>query len=116
METLRGIVIVLHLAGFALLFGAWAVEALSRRDRMAPLMHWGMAVALASGLALAAPWGLSGDPNYMKIGIKLIVLLIIGALLGIGAARQRRDKPDPAPLFWSVGLLTLANATIAVLV
>lgn len=116
MELLRDIVIVLHLIGFALLFGSWAVEALARRIRITSAMHIGLTVALVSGLALAAPWGLDGDLNYMKIGIKLIVLIAIGAVLGIGAARQKREGSVPPALFWSAGLLTLVNATIAVLV
>lgn len=114
MEIIRGIVIVLHLVGFALLLGAWAVEVTGRRLSITPLMHWGMTVALVTGLALAAPWGLSGPPNYMKIGFKLIILLVIAALLGIGSARQRRGKAMGA-FFWPIGPLVLANATIAVL-
>ncbi len=115
MEIIRGIVIVLHLVGFALLIGPWLVEALSRRMEITSLMQWGMALALVTGLALAAPWGVSGTPNYMKIGIKLIVLLIIAALLGIGAARQRSGK-TAGIFFWPLSALVLANATIAVLV
>jgi hypothetical protein len=116
MELLRDIVIVLHLIGFALLFGSWAVEALARRIRITSAMHIGLTVALVSGLALAAPWGLDGDPNYMKIGIKLVVLVVIGAVLGMGAAKQKREGSVPPAFFWAAGLLTLVNATIAVLV
>lgn len=115
MELLRDIVIVLHLTGFALLFGSWAVEALARRIRITSTMHLGLTVALVSGLALAAPWGLDGDLNYMKIGVKLVVLIATGAVLGIGAAKQKREGTVPAALFWTAGLLTLVNATIAVL-
>ena len=46
---------------------------------------------------------------------KLIVLLIIGALLGIGTARQKREDKVPDAMFWLVGILTLVNAGIAVL-
>ncbi|MGP5386953.1 Fe-S protein [Brachybacterium tyrofermentans] len=116
METVRGIVVLLHLVGFALLLGAWAVEAVARRSRITPMMQWGMTIALVTGLALAAPWGLDHELNYMKIGIKLAVLLVIAALLGTGGARQRRDKPVSVALFWSIGVLTIVNAAIAVLV
>ncbi|HJC83976.1 MAG TPA: Fe-S protein [Candidatus Corynebacterium faecigallinarum] len=117
MEIVRDIVIVFHLISFALLFGAWLVEAIARRVRITRAMHWGLAAALVTGLALAAPWGLGdGELNYMKIGIKLVVLLAIGAVLGIGAARQKRDGAVPPVLFWVAGALTLANVTIAVLV
>ncbi|GAA1486864.1 MULTISPECIES: Fe-S protein [Micrococcales] len=116
MEALRGIVIVLHLISFAMLFGAWFAELLSKRQRVTGLMQWGLVAALVTGMALAAPWGLDGDLNYMKIGVKLVVLVMIGALLGIGGARHRRKKPNSSILFWSIGLLTLLNTGIAVLV
>lgn len=115
METLRAIVLVLHLVGFATLFGAWVVEAFGKRG-LNRVMDWGLALAAVAGLALAAPWGTDADFNYTKIAIKLVVLLVIGALLGIGRARQRKsaDGTVPAAIFWLVGILTLANATIAV--
>lgn len=116
MEILRGIVIIAHFVGFALLFGAWAVEAFNRRLRISTVMQWGMALALLTGLILAAPWALSGPLNYTKIGIKLVVLITIGAALGIAAAKQKRNQDVPAALFWAIGGLTLVNAAIAVLV
>ncbi|GAB3146627.1 hypothetical protein GCM10027058_04540 [Microbacterium neimengense] len=115
MEILRHIVVLVHLVGFAILFGAWVVEAASRRIRVTRLMSLGMTIAAVAGLALAAPWGIDYQLNYVKIGVKIVVLLIIGALLGIGAARQRRTDSLPAAIFWPIGILTLANAAIAVI-
>jgi len=115
MEFLRHAVVLVHLVGFAILFGAWVVEAAARRVRVTPLMNYALAISLVSGLALAAPWGLDHDLNYAKIGVKLLVLLVIGALLGIGSARQKRGADLPAAVFWLVGILTLLNAALAVL-
>ncbi|MGX1701201.1 Fe-S protein [Microbacterium sp. NPDC055357] len=116
METLRLIVLFLHITGFALIFGGWAVEAFSRRFQINRVMNIGLILAALAGLALAAPWGLSYDLNYTKIGIKLVVLLVVGALVGIGGARARKGKGSVAPgLFWAIGILTLANAAIAVI-
>ncbi len=114
MEILRHAVVLVHLVGFAVLFGSWAVEAIGER-RITRIMTWGMTIAAVAGLALAAPWGVDGELNYAKIGTKLVILLVIGALLGIGTGRQRRTGAAPAPLFWLIGILTLANAGIAVL-
>ena len=53
--------------------------------------------------------------NYTKLGVKLVVLLAIGALLGIGTGRQRKSGSVPPALFWSIGILTFLNAALAVL-
>lgn len=115
METLRHVVVFIHLIGFALLFGAWAVEAYTRRFGVTPLQHIGLTIAAIAGLALAAPWGISYDLNYAKIGTKLVILLIIGALLGIGQGRQRKTGSVPPAVFWLIGILTAVNAAIAVI-
>ncbi|MFC6326595.1 Fe-S protein [Microbacterium koreense] len=116
MEILRHIVVFVHITGFALLFGGWAVEAFSRRFRINTVMNWGLVIAAVAGLALAAPWGISYDLNYAKIGTKLVVLLAIGALMGIGGARARKGDGTVAPgLFWTIGILTLLNAGLAVI-
>lgn len=115
METLRLIVVFVHLIGFAVLFGAWAAQAFGGERRITRIMDWGLAIAGVAGLALAAPWGISYDLNYVKIGVKLVVLLVIGAMLGIGAARQKRGEAVPSGVFWLIGLLTLANAGMGML-
>lgn len=115
METLRAVVVLVHLVGFAVLFGSWAVQAFGGKREMTRLMNTGLAIAAVAGLALAAPWGITGELNYMKIGIKLVILLVIGALIGIGTARQKRGAAVAPAIFWLVGILTLANAAIAVI-
>jgi len=115
MELLRHLVVLIHLVGFAVLFGAWVVELFNGKRGITRLMHWGLAIAGVAGLALAAPWGIEYDLNYAKIGTKLVILIVIGALLGIGAGRQRKTGSVPAGIFWSIGILTFANAAIAVL-
>ncbi|EZP26110.1 hypothetical protein [Microbacterium oleivorans] len=114
MEILRSIVVLVHLVGFATLFGAWMVELVGQR-RVTRIMHWGLGIALVAGLALSAPWGLDHDLNYAKIGIKLVVLVLIGGLLGAGAGRLRKSGSVPAGIFWPIGILTLLNAGLAVI-
>ena len=115
METLRAIVVFIHLLGFATLFGAWAVQAFGGKRQFTGLMSVGITIAGVAGLALAAPWGLpaGASMNFAKIGTKLVILLIIGALLGIGSARQKRGQGVPPVMFWAVGVLTAVNAGIA---
>ncbi|TDN87815.1 Fe-S protein [Microbacterium sp. BK668] len=115
MEFLRHVVLLVHLVGFAILFGAWVVEVVNRRHHVTRLMEWGLAIAGVAGLILAAPWGIEYDLNYAKIGLKLVILVVIGALLGIGRGRQKKTGAVPPAIFWSIGILTFANAAIAVL-
>ncbi|MFT4210237.1 MAG: Fe-S protein [Microbacterium sp.] len=115
MEILRSVVVLVHITGFAILFGSWLVEAVARRVRVTRLMTVGMTIAAVAGLALAAPWGISYDLDYVKLGVKLVILLVIAALLGIGSARQRRAGGLSPVIFWLIGILTLANAAIAVI-
>lgn len=114
MDILREIIVIVHLIGFATLFGGWVVELFGKR-RISKVMQWGLVIALIAGVILAAPFGMDGDPNYAKLGTKLVIVIVIGALLGIGGARQRRTDRVPPALFWPVGILALANACIAIL-
>jgi hypothetical protein len=115
LEVLRHIVVLVHLSGFAILFGAWAVEVYNRRVQVTPLMNIGLGIAAVAGLILAAPWGIDYELNYAKLGVKLVILLIIGALLGAGMSRQRKGGKVAPAVFWSIGILTLLNAAIALI-
>jgi uncharacterized membrane protein YfcA len=116
MELLRNVVVLLHLIGFAVLFGAWVADGAAKRFRFTPVMNYGLLISFLTGVALAAPWPAGVVLNYPKIGVKLAIVVILGALLGIGLARQRRsDAPVARPVFVSVGVLALAAAGIAVL-
>lgn len=117
MEILRHILVVVHLVGFAMLFGGWAAQAFAGHKGVTKVMNIGLVVATVAGLALAAPWGLAEwqTLNYAKIGVKLAILLVIGAFMGISQAKSKRHEAVPPVLFWGIGVLTLANAAIAVL-
>src|SRR3954453_616304 len=116
MEILRHVVVFIHLVGFATLFASWAVQAFNGKREFTRLMSIGMVIAAVAGLVLAAPWGLAegSELNTTKLAVKLVVLLIIGALLGIGTSKQRKTGSLAPALFWLVGILTLVNAAIAV--
>ena len=116
MELLRNVVVLVHIVGFAVTFGAWVAEAAARRFRTTRVMDYGLLISLLTGLALAAPWPAGIVLNYPKIGVKLAILVVLGGVLGMGNARQRRTgQPVPRPLFVSVGALSLAAAALAVL-
>lgn len=116
MEMLREVVVLGHLIGFAVTFGAWVAEAAAHRFRFTPVMNYGLLVSFLTGVALAAPWPAGLVLNYPKIGVKLVILVALGALIGIGSARQRRSgEPVARPVFLAVGALALTAAAIGVL-
>jgi hypothetical protein len=116
MDLLRNVVVLLHIIGFAVTFGAWVSAAVSRQFRLTRVMDYGLLLSLITGLALAAPWPPDVVLNYPKIGVKLVLLVILGALLGIGSARQKRTgEAVPRGLFVAVGVLSVTAAGIAVL-
>lgn len=88
MELLRHVVVLVHIVGFAVTFGAWAAEAAARRFRTTRLMDYGLLISLLTGVALAAPWPAGIVLNYPKKigGVKLAILVVIGGLLGMGNA------------------------------
>ncbi|MDA2893889.1 Fe-S protein [Mycolicibacterium sp. BiH015] len=115
MEVLRSVVVLLHIVGFAVTFGAWAAEAVAGRFRTTRLMDYGLLISLLTGLVLSAPWPAGIELNYPKIGLKLAILLVLGGLLGMGNARQRRSgEAVPRPVFFSVGALAFTAAAVAV--
>jgi hypothetical protein len=116
MDLLRNVVVYAHLIGFAVMVGAWIAEAAARRFLITPVMTYGMTLSLITGIALAAPWPAGIVLNYPKIGTKLVILVALGAVLGIGTARQRRAGGQPVMgLFIAAGVLPLLASAIAVL-
>lgn len=116
MELLRNVVVLLHIVGFAITFGGWAAEALAQRFRTTRAMDYGLLLSLLTGLALAAPWPAGIELNYPKLGVKLVILIVLGGVLGMGSARQKRTGTAiPRPMFWSIGVLSFAAAAIALL-
>lgn len=116
MEVLRNVIVLVHLAAFAITFGALVAEAAARRLRFTRLMDYGLLLSLLTGVVLAAPWPADFEPNYAKIGVKLAILLVLGGVLGMGSARQRRTgNAVPPTLFAAAVVLSLGAAGVAVL-
>lgn len=112
---LRNVVVLGHLIGFAVTFGAWVAEAAGRRYQFTRLMNVGLLLSFLTGVALVAPWPAGIEIDYLRAGIKLVILLVVGALLGMGVARQRRTGAlPPRPVFAAVGALLLTAAAIGV--
>jgi hypothetical protein len=114
VEFLRLLLRYLHLVGFALLVGAWLAQYLTGKLRVNVLMRTGLGAMIGSGLLLAIPFPRGVDLDYVKLGVKLVIALGIGALFGVADTRQRAATTVSRPLFLSIGGLALVNAAIAV--
>ncbi|ROZ93752.1 Fe-S protein [Gordonia sp. OPL2] len=116
MDTVRDMVVLVHIVGFAITFGALTSEAAARRFRFTRVMDYGLLLSLLTGIALSAPWPAGIDLNHAKIAVKLALLVALGGVLGMGSARQRRSGTAvPRPLFIAAGLLSLTAAAVAVI-
>lgn len=115
MDILKGLLIVLHLVGFAMVFGGALAQlpAAKRGEGRVPgLVVWGVVLLLVTGLALVGvAYGLGTPPDNLKITIKSVVLVALaGHVFGI------RKKTSVAPAgFIVIAGMALANALLAVL-
>lgn len=115
MEILQGILIVLHLVGFAMVFGGAlaSLPAAKRGEGRVPaIVVWGVVVLLVSGLTLVGMmYALNEQPDNAKIAVKFVVLLLLaGHVFGV----RKKTSLAPAGFFVMAGL-ALANALVAVL-
>jgi hypothetical protein len=115
MELVGHIVLLLHLVGFAALFGGILVQARSSEPEVNAAMLHGSYTMLVTGLALAVfakvGVGSSQDFDVAKLVIKLVIAAIITFLVIV----NRRFTSIPKGLWGLLGLLTLGNAVVAVL-
>jgi hypothetical protein len=111
MQLAHQLLLLLHLIGFAALFGGFLVQMKSREPEINAAMLHGSYTMLVTGIALTVLIEMGDDPvNHVKIGIKLAVALIITVLVII----NRRFASIPRGLWALLGALTLINASLAV--
>jgi hypothetical protein len=112
MEFLHQALLFLHLLGMAVLVGAFLLQ--RRTAAQGPLnaawLH-GSALQLVTGLALLGVIEVQRDDvDHAKLGVKLLVVLVVG---GLALAFRRRDRM-PAWLLPALAGLVVLNAGIAV--
>jgi hypothetical protein len=114
MELLRLLLRYLHLVGFGLLFGALVVQYLTGRYRVNVAMRTGLGTALGTGFLLAMPFPAGIDLDYVKLGAKLFIAVLIGAAFGVAVTRERAGKAVHRAQLLTIGGLVLLNAAVAV--
>jgi hypothetical protein len=112
MQLAQQILVLIHLIGFAALFGGFLVQIRSKEPEINASMLNGSFTLLITGLALVALEEIGPDPvNHVKIAIKLLITVVIVVLV----AKNRKFAAIPGGLWGLIGGLTITNAAVAVL-
>ncbi len=112
MQIAQQILLLFHLIGFAALFGGFLVQVRSKEPEVNASMLNGSILVLLTGLALVTMEELGQDPvNHIKIAVKLLITAVIVVLV----AKNRKFASIPRGLWGLIGVLTIANAAVAVL-
>ncbi|MEV6163703.1 hypothetical protein AB0L71_17535 [Streptomyces sp. NPDC052052] len=115
MDVLINVFVALHIIGIAALLGGFLTQMKAMgagTARFVPAMLHGALTMLVTGVALVGLDESDGRQlNHIKIGIKLLILIVILALVYIKRDEEKVDKGA----FAAVGGLTLANIFIATL-
>jgi hypothetical protein len=112
VEILKDIVLILHFLGLAAIIGGVLAQRRSRSRRIDALVLHGALTQLVTGVALVGlNQALANPVDNTKIGVKLVVLLVIGGL----AWRYRKARHVSTSVWAAIGGLTVVNIAIAVL-
>ena len=111
MQFLIHALVLLHLVGFAALFGGAFVQMKGPTRVINPAILHGALTQLVTGLLLVGVFEMGdADVNHAKIAVKSIVLIVIFVLVLLN---RKKESVAPGPFFAILGL-TLLNAGIAV--
>lgn len=112
MDLLRQLLLVVHLLGFAALFGGLIVQAGVPEKVVNGAMRDGAGTAFLAGLALVGVLEAGdSDVNHAKVGVKLVIGLV---LLVLVMANLRKER-IPQGLWAGLILLSVVNVAVAVL-
>jgi hypothetical protein len=112
METVRLILLFVHILGWAALFGGLVVQGRDEAKRVNAAMRDGVGTAFLSGIALVGviQGGDLGDVDNAKIGVKLAIGLVLLVLVMVNVRKER----IPQGLWAGLLVLTAANIAVAV--
>ncbi len=112
MPIVVHLMVLLHLVGFAALFGGVLVQARVPHPEVNSAMLLGSLTELVTGVALVV-LELAGDNPvaWPQVIVKLVVTVILTVLV----VANRRFTEVPRGLWVLIGVGTLANAAISVL-
>jgi hypothetical protein len=115
MDVVRYLLIAVHLLGMAAIVGGWFT--VLKAPRVLPSMVWGARLQVISGFLL---WGIlesgaaddAGDPNRVKLTVKLLVAI---AVVGLAESNLKKGDQVNPRIVHAIGALAVVNVLIAVL-
>lgn len=112
METVRLVLLFIHVLGWAALFGGLVVQAQEPAKKVNSAMRDGVGTAFLSGIALVGviQGGDLGTVDNTKIAVKTVIGLV---LLVLVMANLRKER-IPQGLWAGLTLLTALNIAVAV--
>ena len=112
METLRLILLIIHILGFAALIGGLLAQAGPDEKRVNAAMRDGVGTAFVAGLALVGVLeGLDVELNYAKTAVKALIGLVLLVLV----MSNVRKPSIPQGLWVGLIVLSVVNVGVAVL-
>lgn len=112
MTAVYYLLLFLHFVGWAIVLGGTVTNL--RTPRLAPGVLHGALTALVTGVLMTGVAEMGDglpDLNYMKVGIKLVIAVVITALVVVAS----RKKDPSRALIGSIAALTALNIAIAAL-
>ena len=112
METVRLVLLVIHILGFAALFGGLVVQAREPHKSVNAAMRDGVGTAFLAGILLVGVIEADdGDLNQAKVGVKFAIGLVILVLV----MANMRKPSIPQGLYVGLTALTVINIAVAVM-
>jgi len=115
MDIVKGILVVLHIVGFAAIFGSVMAQLPNVKKGTAVLTNGvihGLTTMFATGLLLVAMLYMLDEPvNNAKIGVKMMVLIVMTVVVLV----NRKKTGLSAAVLGSIAGLGVLNVALAVL-
>ncbi|MDN5599703.1 MAG: hypothetical protein ACTHV2_13215 [Brachybacterium sp.] len=115
MSFLMSVLVVLHLICWAVALGTWVAAARTRQPNsgMAHAVAGAVVIGVLMAVLVSIPGLTDGDPNHMKLGIKLLVGLVAVVLAYVA---DKKGPETPSAVWFGIPTAIVLNVIIAVFV
>ena len=115
MDIVKGIVVVLHIISFGVVFGAALAQLPNLKHQTAQItkgvLHGALGLLVTGLVLVGLVYATGGEPNNAKIGAKTLVLLALIAVVIV----NRKKTPVSGGVLGAVAGLAALNVTLAVI-